>query len=108
MKATIVVPRFEPRADLPTAVSRRELLGLDALAHRLGEALGIDVPLVEGELAAAPSSGFLVVPDVARDIDPALGPRIVAVDEGRSSIMTTVERFNLAAAIETYQYSMWR
>jgi hypothetical protein len=92
MRVTIIVPPFTPQPDLPTMVSSRKLNAIDRLAQALGTALGIDVPIVEGDLAGAPPSGFLVVPGVPRDLEPELGPRIVAFDEGRSSIMNTVER----------------
>jgi len=108
MRVTALVPPFVPIPGFRTVVSSREFFHVDTFAKELGEALGVDVPIVEGSLADVPASGFLLVFRLSGDVDPLLGPRIVAVAEDRSTIIETVETYNLAAAVEQHRYHLWR
>lgn len=108
MKVAIIVPAFEPVPGLPTATAPRKFHAADSLAKSLGEALGIDVPVVEGSLKDVSMSGYLLVFELPRDFDRQLGPRIVAFFEDRSTIMKSVEERNLAGAVEKHRYFLWR
>ena len=108
MKFTIVISADTAYPDLPTAVSPRTFNAVDELAAAASGVLGTGVPVIEGTLGDAPTTGYLLVFDLPRGIDSRLGSRIVAINEDRSSIMKTVERYNLAAAIEKHRYFEWR
>jgi hypothetical protein len=108
VKVTAIVPAFRPVATLKTATAPRAMHGVDMLARAVGHALCIEVPIVEGTLADAPPDGYLLVFELRYDDDPRLGPRIVAFNQDRSTIMKNVETFNLAAAVEKQIYFQWR
>ncbi len=107
MKVTAVVSSFVATPDLPSVSAPRDFHQVDALATALGEALGIEVPIFEGTLADAPAEGYLLVFELRHHDDPRLGPRIIAFEEDRSTIMETAEAFRLAAAIEKHRYFQW-
>jgi hypothetical protein len=108
MRVTVVVDAFRPVPGAPTVVAPRAFHEVDTLAAAIGDALRIEVPVVEAGLAAAPADGYLVVFGMPRDLDRALGSRIVAFDEDRAHVMQTVEAFDLAAAVESHRYWTWR
>ncbi len=103
MKVTILVP-VNAR---PAAVAEQPW-HVDELAKAVGDALAIEVPIVEGMLADAPATGYVIVFELRADAPVQQGPRIVAFDADRSSIMKRVESHNLAAAVEKQRYFQWR
>ncbi len=108
MKVSILVPAFEPIADLPTVVSARQFSEVDELAQAMQGALSIEVPIVEGSLREAPASGYVFAFDVPSTVDPQLAQRIIAFEEDRSDIMKRAERHGFVAAVEKYRYFQWR
>jgi hypothetical protein len=107
MRLTVLVPRVEPDPAVLNAVTPRVFHEVDAFAAALGAALDIDVPVIEGDLADAPSEGYVLAFDVASDVDAKLAPRIIAIAVGRAWIMELVDS-GLAGAVEEQQYFQWR
>lgn len=107
MKVSILVPAYEPVADMVTAVSLRRFSQVDELAQAMQGALSIEVPIFEGRLTEAPASGYVLAFRVPSTVDPQLAQRIIAFDEGRSNIMKRAERHGFVAAVEKQRYFQW-
>lgn len=105
MKVTILVPPYEPAA--AEGAPARQLARADALAEAMRGALAIDVPIVDGPLATAPVTGYLLAFRVPSTVDPEIARRIIAFDEDRASIMKRVEQLGFAAAVEKQRYFEW-
>lgn len=107
MKVTILVPPYEPAGDAATTDSARQLSRADELAEAIRRALSIDVPVVDGPLAAAPATGYLLAFRVPSTVSPELARRIIAFDEDRSSVMKRLELHGFAGAVEKQRYFEW-
>jgi hypothetical protein len=105
VKVAILVPPY-PHADA-TASSARQIARADELAGAIRRALSIDVPVVDGTLADAPATGYLLAFRVPSTVDPELARRVIAFDEDRSSIMKRVELLGFAGAVEKQRYFEW-
>lgn len=108
MNVSILVPAYEPVANLATTTSARQLFRADELAEAIRGALAIDVPVIEGGLANAPATGYLLAFQVPSTVDPQLARRIVAFDEDRASLMKRLELHGFAGAVEKQRYFEWR
>jgi hypothetical protein len=106
VKVTLLVPPYQPAGDAATDPAR-QLARADELAEALRATLSIDVPVVDGPLAAAPASGYLLVFRVPSTVDPAVARRIIAFDEDRSSVMKRLELHGFAGAVEKQRYFEW-
>ncbi|HVZ23892.1 MAG TPA: hypothetical protein VG871_22620 [Vicinamibacterales bacterium] len=104
MIVTIVVPERVRDADSPTAVSPRAFHRVDQFAEEVSKALSLEVPVFEGPLGNAPTSGFLLAFDLRSDDDLSQGPRLVSVADDRSTVIQRLERHHLVAGIEKTQY----
>jgi hypothetical protein len=107
VKLTILVPAGVPTPELATAATPRRFYRVDEFARAIGDALAIDVPIVEGKLADAPSDGYLLAFDLPITVDARDGTRIVAFGVDRATIMKRVEAQTLAAAVEKHRYFEW-
>jgi hypothetical protein len=107
MKISILIPVHDAAAARPNLASARELCHADQLAEAMRGALGIEVPILEGSLADAPATGYLLAFTVPSTVDPALARRIVAFDEDRSGIVQRIEHAGFAAAVEKHRYFQW-
>jgi hypothetical protein len=116
MKISILIPVHDAAAarqhpasagSAGSVASARELCHADQLAAAMRGALGVDVPILEGSLADAPATGYLLAFAVPSTVDPALARRIVAFDEDRSGIVQRIEQQGFAAAVEKHRYFQW-
>lgn len=114
---TIIAP--PPEAGVVEGVSYsnnpREFNSLDRFAAELSRVTGFNVPIIEGSLGQAPSSGFLMVFGSSElDDFAALGPRMVLMDAARQSLWSTrpdrmvTDRLKLAAAVDYGRYFAWQ
>jgi hypothetical protein len=107
VKVAIVVPPYASASAAST--SAREQGSVDELAEAMRSALAIDVPVLETPLAGLPADGYLIVfHTVPWTVDAEVARRIIAIDEGRSSIMKNLEQHGFAGAVETHRYFLWR
>jgi hypothetical protein len=107
VKVTLLVPPFETAGAAVATDSARQLAHADALAEAIRGALSIDVPIVDGPLAAAPATGYLLAFRVPATVDPELARRIIAFDEDRATVMKRVEQHGFAGAVEKQRYFEW-
>ncbi len=89
-------------------VAPRVLDLVDDFAADVGRALGIEIPVVEGNLDAAPSDGLVIIFGTAGLSDHRdLCRRAVVVNIDRSLVPGGLEDLQVLGAIEKHRYFMW-
>lgn len=93
----------------------RKMYAFDEFASAVAKALGADVPVVESTLARAAPSGLVLLSAGTDRNDFLQSPagramrnRIVLLNAGRTQVLSSLETFGLAGAIESYRYSRWQ
>jgi hypothetical protein len=94
---------------VPTA-SQRDMVEADDFATAVAGVVGAPVPVIEGSLADAPSDGYVLafgVPAAAFAEHRELCRRVVLVNASGATVLDSLERFGLVAAIEQRRYYNW-
>ena len=93
----------------------RKASACDEFASALGKALGFDVPILESTIATADAPGLVLLWAGESFTDYLKSPegiearsRIFLMEASRTYVLSTLDRFGLAGAIETYRYFRWR
>lgn len=105
MKIVAIVPPFD-RPETETMISPRRFDEVDRFADAVGHAAGCSIPVIEGSLADAPADAFVLL--FGDDDLGANGPRVIAINADRSSVLDELEQHQLAGAVEKQRYFRWR
>lgn len=87
----------------------RSFNAVDEFAAALGAAAGTTVRVIEGSLADAPATGYvLVFAPIDLDGIDRLGPRVVLVKADGATVREELETYRLAGAIVRARYFDWQ
>jgi len=109
MKITAIVAPFDPSPSFPLAVAPRHFDAVDEFVKALGQAAGIEIPVIEGTLGDAPREGYLILFDAIRLAEqPSIASRAIVMNADRSTVIASLERDRTLGAVEKHRYFMWR
>jgi hypothetical protein len=111
LELTVICAPPEPASpdDAGTFESARSFNAVDEFAAALGAAAGSTVRVIEGTLADAPATGYvLAFAPMTLDGIARIGPRVVLVKADGATVRDDLEEHRLAAAIVRARYFDWQ
>src|SRR3954447_1888875 len=109
MKITAIIAPFDPNPSFPLAVAPRHFDAVDDFVKVLGQAAGIEIPVIEGTLNDAPREGYLILFDaISLAEKPSIASRAIVMNADRSTVIASLERDQTLGAVEKHRYFVWR